>query len=197
MRDIVNGSPLYADWYFTEGDKQVGPVSFADLESKYRSGYLLRNTLVWTASFGEDWKELGTFIVDDPIEDRPPATPLEEPPNFWFYALILSPIPLILPELLLWYIFPTVNYLDVFISLLFIALLGVMCALDMQALRDSRRKDIAQRLDFWMIFLVPLYIYLRARWVTGKGLIPLTIWLITLFLNYYIIEIAYSYIYLT
>ena len=43
-------------WYYMDGERQVGPVSEADIRALIGSGKVTANTLVWTASM-EDWTE--------------------------------------------------------------------------------------------------------------------------------------------
>ncbi|MGR3706825.1 DUF4339 domain-containing protein [Sulfitobacter sp.] len=44
------------DWFYIQGGERQGPVIFSVLKSRYKSGDLNEKTLVWTASFGFEWK---------------------------------------------------------------------------------------------------------------------------------------------
>ena len=54
--------PPDAEWYVAEGDYEVGPLTYDDLEARWRSGDLTEQTLVWRMGM-EQWQAVDN--VDD------------------------------------------------------------------------------------------------------------------------------------
>ena len=46
------------DWFYIQGGERKGPVTFLVLKACYERGVLNEKTHVWTASFGDDWKQI-------------------------------------------------------------------------------------------------------------------------------------------
>ncbi|SFK99780.1 protein of unknown function [Pseudovibrio ascidiaceicola] len=188
MSNIAEGSPLYADWFYVDGDKRVGPVSFAELERRFSSRTLHEKTLVWTAKFDDDWKELGAVIIAKVPEVCVPAAPKKMPDNFWFYILICSPVPLALVEAGLWYLFPEWLTGGMGVILLYLTTSVTLVLLDIRALDKSGRKDVTGSLIVWLFFLVPLYVLFRASKTHGKGLLLTVIYLLFSIAGSYLVE---------
>jgi len=53
-------------WLYMQGADRQGPVSFDILKARLRNRVLKDSTLVWTESFGEEWKRLDEVLGDVP-----------------------------------------------------------------------------------------------------------------------------------
>ncbi len=62
------------NWYYSEGSQQKGPVSRETLESMAAQGTLKPSQLVWTESFGAEWKEAGSVPGLFPSPESPAST---------------------------------------------------------------------------------------------------------------------------
>ncbi len=186
MSGTFEGEAKSSDWFFVDDGKRVGPVPLSELEKKYSSGYLPKNTLVWTATFGGDWKELGT-VVGASSSDGPPAVPENSIPSIWFYSLMCAPLLGALIETILRDTNPGLVGSDVSLVLLYGVPNIIFALLDIRALDNSGRKDVARGLTILALILAPIYIYLRAK-RTGKGLLPVLGWLLAFFAAFYVTE---------
>ncbi len=64
-------------WYYSEGGKQLGPVSEEDLASQFRNGRAM-TTLVWTQGMA-GWKSASDVPAFAPPGSVPPPVPGAEP----------------------------------------------------------------------------------------------------------------------
>lgn len=75
-------------WYYAVGGKRTGPVTWTELKHAVEAGAVGADDLVWSASFGNEWRAAGTLeglfpppktepeIADEkPADDTPPAPP--------------------------------------------------------------------------------------------------------------------------
>jgi uncharacterized RDD family membrane protein YckC len=59
------------DWYYANGQEQVGPVDDVALEALARSGAVTPETLVWRAGMG-DWRPYGEVAAEPGLASPPP-----------------------------------------------------------------------------------------------------------------------------
>lgn len=167
-----------ADWFYIVGGERLGPVAFSDLKALYEDGELSERTLVWTKDFADDWKRISE-VTDIREDNEPPLVPTTEIPNRWLYMLVAVPLVMSLVEA-----GTTEAGLEGFSAadlpglafMLFFLANTIFALLDQNAVERSGRKDAVNGLLGWILFLVPVYIYLRSK-RTGLGVVPLLGWL--------------------
>lgn len=69
-----------SDWFFERDGQRGGPISADELKAMLASGAITRTNLVWTATFGGEWKRLGDTELAPPQPVMPPPLPSKEPP---------------------------------------------------------------------------------------------------------------------
>lgn len=69
-----------SDWYFEKNGERAGPVSADEIKAMAASGAIELTNLVWTASFGSEWKRLSDTELAPPQPILPPPLPGKEPP---------------------------------------------------------------------------------------------------------------------
>ncbi len=185
------------NWFYIKGGERQGPVTLSSLKSRYESGNLLENTLVWTPSFGDEWKQIDK-VSSMRSSSEPPLVPSSEIPSHWLYLLISLPVVMSFFEALLLGSNPTLYESDgaTGIAFLLYFIPNTICAkLDQNAIEKSGRKDAARGLLFWIIILIPVYIYLRSK-RTGKSLWLMLAWIGSFAASVFVTEIMASDVYL-
>ena len=173
-------------YYVIDGDRK-GPTSLDVLKEKYELGELSERTLVWTKTFGDDWKKLEDLHSIRP-PNEPPLVPEEAIPNRWLYLLISVPLLMGFVEVVLLESVPVLYNSSNGLILALYWLPNTICALlDMQCVQSSGRKDATKGLLIWLILIVPVYIFLRSR-RTGKGVWPVVSWIAAFVLGIFVTE---------
>ncbi|MGR3706824.1 hypothetical protein [Sulfitobacter sp.] len=129
---------------------------------------------------------------------EPPIVPVYEIPSHWLYLLIAVPVVMALVEAILLESNPTLYDADraAGIGFLLFFIPNTICAiLDQKAVEKSGRKDAVQGLLFWIIILVPVYIFLRSK-RTGKGIWPMFAWVGALVASVFVTDALPGNIYL-
>ena len=173
-------------YYVIDGDRK-GPASLGTLKEMYKRGKITERTLVWTKTFGDNWRKLEEINgIRSPNE--PPLVPEEAIPNRWLYLLISVPLVMGFVEVVLIESIPVLYNSSNALFLALYWLPNTMCALlDMQCVQSSGRKDAAKGLLIWVILIVPVYIFLRSR-RTGKGVWPVLSWIAAFVLGIFVTE---------
>jgi uncharacterized RDD family membrane protein YckC len=57
------------DWYYAEGEKQVGPVDHETFKAMVKSKKIASSTLVWRTGM-EDWRKLGDIVRSRPEDGK-------------------------------------------------------------------------------------------------------------------------------
>lgn len=75
LDEVLNGKrPSQAEeWFYMQGMERKGPFYFDSLKSQLGDGTLKNNTLVWTKSFGDEWRRLDEVVaqVSQGLSDNP------------------------------------------------------------------------------------------------------------------------------
>ncbi|MGO4287931.1 GYF domain-containing protein, partial [Bosea sp. TAB14] len=69
-----------SDWYYEKNGERSGPISADELKAMLASGAISLTSLVWTATFGSEWKRIGATELAPPQPVLPPPLPPREPP---------------------------------------------------------------------------------------------------------------------
>ncbi|TCR07218.1 DUF4339 domain-containing protein [Neorhizobium sp. JUb45] len=147
------------DWHYSDNGGRFGPVSRDELISKFKSGAINSDTLVWTGSLGSTWRRFAE--VDDLRDDgSPPPLPISEINSFWIWTLATVPAIGWAIEAVLTQSYGGVTTPAIFLA--YAAANGVLAALDEKAVRASGRRKEATPF-FGALLLAPLYIFIRNR----------------------------------
>jgi hypothetical protein len=81
-------TPDGSDWYVSQNEQPLGPLTFEQLRAVAESGSLRASTLVWRIGDDEGWKPAGTHRriremldgISVPSGQAPPPLPVESPP---------------------------------------------------------------------------------------------------------------------
>ena len=158
--------------------ERTGPLQFVELREMYSQGELTEKTLVWTKSFGDEWKPLAE-VSDIRAPEEPPIVPDQAIPNRWLYLLISVPFSMAFIEVFL------IETLDsqvttqipfTLVLLLYWVPNAIFGALDERVVTTSGRKDAVKGIRAWIYIFVPVYIYKRSQ-RTGRGTRPLFAWI--------------------
>lgn len=151
-------------WHYERAGTRVGPVDEAGMQRLLANGTITRDTLVWNPSLGPAFVRLGETSLS-PQMVNPPQLPATVVDNSLVWVLVVIPLGSAILEQMaggqstsIWG-WPLAT---------FIANLAVS-ALDEKRVVRSGVTDKAVRLGFW-IWLVPVYLYQRARALKGPKL---------------------------
>ncbi len=165
------------DWHYSANGRKFGPLSREDLISHFADGRITGTTLVWTSEFGPSWKQYSDAIPDH-HGTTPPPLPASAVNDFWAWCLTVVPIAGALVEVALQ---PSQEILT-FILITYAAINGLVAFADQKAIEGSGRK----RAPIWAaILIVPLYLYLRNKWL-GKRQITLAVWCLSFAASIYV-----------
>jgi hypothetical protein len=157
------------NWYYSLNGVRIGPVERQEVENLINDGSLNENTLVWTDTFGPDWRRIGD-LTDFHDSDLPPPLPVSAVNDFWIWLIAFVPVIGAAIET-----FVTDNNVDtkgaIFGYLIANALFSY---LDEKSIRESGRKVPAS----WGLglLLVPAYLFLRAKRLDKKQTV-LLVWI--------------------
>jgi hypothetical protein len=160
-------------FYIVDGKKE-GPVDKQELLRLKEGHTVSATTLIWTKSYGSDWKEIGkaSELRD---ADEPPLIPDKSIPMIWLVLLVLSPIIMMFGELILTDNVDGVTDRHIYIS--YWVINSFLAIMDERTIKRADRFQSQKGLLFWAIFLVPVYIFIRGR-RTGLGVWPFFAWIV-------------------
>jgi FtsH-binding integral membrane protein len=175
-------------WYYSEAGKRVGPVSQEKLLVLVKRGRLSPNTMVWRTGM-HDWSRLlDSELAKQIATDSPPPLSAKDTANGYAWALALAPLWGTVLHYALVYMYVNAKYGGVspFTPLLaqeviqktwfFGWIVNIVVAfLDNYALKAAGWRS--QKLESWLIFLVPIYLYKRDQ-MLGAGITRLLVWVV-------------------
>uniref|UniRef100_A0A9E8A0E7 DUF4339 domain-containing protein n=1 Tax=Bosea sp. NBC_00436 TaxID=2969620 RepID=A0A9E8A0E7_9HYPH len=69
-----------SDWYYEKNGERGGPITADELKAMLASGTIGLANLVWTSTFGSEWKRISDTELAPPRPASPPPLPTKEPP---------------------------------------------------------------------------------------------------------------------
>lgn len=188
-------------WWAASGDKRIGPLTSEELQRLLVTGALAGDTIVWTPSFGDDWKPLSEVRFSR-LHDEPPPLPFgtvrrthrhraEEgasingqasPPSVaaddrYAWAIVAVPVAASVFDYIL-----AVSGMALDTRQMLIAGLipyPFLVLFDDYQQHKAHNDDRLLPIQFWWI-LIPVYLFMRAR-ALGQPLTLLWAWLMSLF----------------
>lgn len=149
---------MEANWFYEKERQRLGPVSESNLRELVRNGVLNGDNLVWTDSFGTDWKAIRFTDLMEKISGPPPL-PTTHIDNTLAWVIALVPIIGAVIELAIsqqvnipvWGIIG--GYLVSYI---------VLVQIDVRRIKASGNSvDTTQFENWWL--LIPVYLFKRAN----------------------------------
>lgn len=149
-------------WYYAEKGKRIGPKSLVEMQALAREGRIQKQTLVWNGA--GDWKpaeqtELRSSI-EKSVSDGPPPLKSEQVNNSLIWLVVAVPVLGALLEAVMGWEVVWWGYLAVNIVLL---------TWDEYRLKKASHAAPAT----WWIFLIPVYLWHRAKKLGQK---PWYVW---------------------
>lgn len=165
------------DWHYGDNGGKIGPVTADELKFMFQQGKISPDTLVWTGSFGADWRKYSD-VSDLYGSDTPPPLPTSQINEFWLWALVLVPL---IGALIEAAVSEDISPYWVPISLAYLVVNCFLIRKDENSIRSSGR---TWRLSgVWAGFLVPIYLFGRNRRLR-KHQFPLVVWIAAMITPY-------------
>lgn len=148
---------MEANWFYEKDRQRLGPVSEGEIRNFIRSGTLNGDNLVWTDSFGADWRAIRfTDLMEK--TSGPPPLPTTHVDNTFAWVLAMVPLIGVVIELIVsqrtvipvWAIIAgyAITYL-------------ILVQIDVRRIKSSGNAVDTTPFENWWL-LVPVYLYKRA-----------------------------------
>lgn len=147
-----------ADWFYEKDGVRVGPVDEAAIKDLIARAALHHGSLVWSASLGHEWRTLQATPLGMAVMGPPPL-PATHVKNGLAWLLAFVPLIGLVVELVLglqWDYQPMELFLGYFL------INTVFAFLDGRNIKKSGHDTRRISYFFW-IWLVPVYLFQRAR----------------------------------
>lgn len=161
------------EWYFEQDGSRQGPVPLESLLALLASKSVTGETLVWNASFGAVWKRLADVHPSSTNPDGPPPLPQARLRTNDFFAWTIALLPIIgsAVELVVMADAGTTPHYGI-TGLMYFLAYSLLCAADAGQIRKSGSTEA----PFFWFWLVPVYLYKRAR-LLRRSLTLLWVWI--------------------
>ena len=176
-KNISKPSPAVlpvTQWYFDYNGQDVGPISETDMEKFIDDGKITLETLVWEESLSE-WIKAGDSVLKEHLATVKPSLTNIKVNNIIAWILAFAPLGVFLEYVIIHFFCKSDTSFKV--THMFLGYSTMIPSICLAYFDESRLRKVGYGINAYIIWLVPVYLFLRARTLKQSNICSV-IWLI-------------------